>query len=57
MKIRVVVDNESCGTLACEHGLSLWVEMAHHKFFFDLGQGDLFLQNAREMGIDVADAE
>ncbi|MCF0196430.1 MAG: MBL fold metallo-hydrolase, partial [Bacteroidaceae bacterium] len=58
MKIRVVVDNV-CQAADCgaEHGLSLYVEAGSRRFFFDLGQSDLFVRNARQLGVDVAAAD
>ena len=69
MRITVVIDNNlpqadafrrqsggetpSCA-LKAEHGLCLFVETGNDKFFFDLGQTDLFLANAASLGIDVA---
>jgi 7,8-dihydropterin-6-yl-methyl-4-(beta-D-ribofuranosyl)aminobenzene 5'-phosphate synthase len=37
----------------CEHGLSLYIEPRNHKVLFDMGQGNLFLENAERMGVDI----
>ena len=58
MRITVIIDNISADkALSSEHGLSLFVEMNERKFFFDLGQTDLFLSNAKALDIDVESAE
>ena len=57
MIVRVVIENTSTKGLPVEHGLSLWIEACGRRFFFDLGQGELFAENAAAMGLDVADAE
>ncbi len=55
MVIKTLVENttinDNCG---CEHGLSLYVETKKHRILFDLGQGELFLKNASELGIDIS---
>lgn len=40
-----------------EHGLSLLVEVEGHKVLFDTGASDLFIRNARLMGIDLREVE
>lgn len=55
MKISVLCDNQpSANHFACEHGLSLYIEVNGNRFLFDTGQGDCFLKNALAMGIDFA---
>ena len=53
MKITVLVENTSLGTLQPEHGLSLFVEGTNCRFLFDMGQTDLFARNADALGIDL----
>jgi len=43
--------------MKAEHGLSLWIETDHHRILFDMGQSDLFSQNAQTLGISLADAD
>ena len=57
MLIKVVIENTSTHGLPTEHGLCLWVEACGRRFFFDLGQGALFAQNAASMGINPQEAE
>ena len=40
-----------------EHGLSLYIETAHHKILFDMGQTDLFAQNAKNLGISLTEVD
>ena len=55
MRIVTLVENSSCREeLGCEHGLSLYIETGEHRILFDMGQSGLFLQNAAQMGIDLA---
>lgn len=57
-RITVLVDDhlERPG-LQPEHGLSLWIEADDRKILFDMGQSNLYLNNARSLGIDPADAD
>ncbi|MDE7024972.1 MAG: MBL fold metallo-hydrolase [Paramuribaculum sp.] len=57
IKITAVVDNISNCGMSVEHGLCLWIEACKHRFFFDLGQSDLFAENAAKLGINVNEAE
>ena len=57
MKITVLVENTSTGTLPSEHGLSLFVEGKDCRFLFDMGQTDLFARNASTLGLDLNTAD
>lgn len=52
LRVTVLADNR-CQTpgLACEHGLSLYLEADGRRFLFDTGASDLFLRNAAVLGI------
>ncbi|MBU1039627.1 MAG: MBL fold metallo-hydrolase [Proteobacteria bacterium] len=57
-RVVVLCDNETvdqrCG---CEWGLALAVDMAEHGLWlWDTGQTDLFLANARALGLDLSEA-
>ncbi len=54
MKIINLIDNAP-GPLVCayEHGLSFYIEAAGHKLLMDTGASSLFLENARQLGIDL----
>lgn len=54
MKIVTLMENTSCHShLACEHGLSLYIETESHKLLFDAGQSCAFADNAEKLGIDL----
>jgi len=56
-KITVLVDNEtSDARLACQHGLSIWLETDRSRILFDTGQDGLFTRNARALDIPVETA-
>lgn len=38
----------------CEHGLSIYVETAHHRLLFDTGASSLFAENAKKLGVDIS---
>lgn len=58
MKIVTLVENTTENeALSCEHGLSLYIETDTHKILFDMGQTDLFAENARKLGIDLAEVD
>jgi len=58
MKIIVLSENTSCNpTLKSEHGLSLYIEAVGKKILFDMGQGSLFAENAKKLGIDISSVD
>lgn len=55
MIVKTLVENTAISdAFQSEHGLSLYVETEKHKLLFDVGAGDLFIENAKKMGIDLA---
>lgn len=55
MKITVLTENTTSNdSLGAEHGLSLFIETKKHKILFDMGQSDLFSENAGKLGIDLS---
>lgn len=60
MKLTVLTENTSCREeLAPEHGVSFYMETAHHRVLFDMGQSDLFARHAEILniplnGVDIA---
>lgn len=58
MKITVLTEN-TCKkeNLGCEHGLSLYIEAGGKKMLFDMGQSELFAENAEKTGIDLSDVD
>ena len=61
MKITVLAENSVCKTnsqnLEAENGLSLYIEFDERKILFDTGQSDVFINNARAMGIDISQVD
>jgi len=61
MKITVLAENSVCKSdllnLKAEHGLSLFIEFDKRKILFNTGQSDIFIHNARELGIDLSQAD
>jgi 7,8-dihydropterin-6-yl-methyl-4-(beta-D-ribofuranosyl)aminobenzene 5'-phosphate synthase len=53
MIISVLTDNKPGSDTAAEHGLSYLVEHEGKNLLFDTGQSNLFLKNAKIMGIDL----
>lgn len=54
MKITSLLENTTTyDNIKVEHGLSLYIETEQHKILFDMGQTDLFYQNALTLGIDL----
>ncbi|MCF0106219.1 MAG: MBL fold metallo-hydrolase [Holdemanella sp.] len=52
MKVSVLVENtkkDNC--LACEHGLSLFIEYKDKAYLIDAGSTDIFMENARDMDL------
>ncbi|WP_321333183.1 MBL fold metallo-hydrolase [uncultured Bacteroides sp.] len=57
-KITTLAENCVYGKgLQGEHGLSLLIETEGHKILFDTGASDLFLRNARLLGIDLSEVD
>jgi 7,8-dihydropterin-6-yl-methyl-4-(beta-D-ribofuranosyl)aminobenzene 5'-phosphate synthase len=52
-KIKVVVDNIAKEPYLSEHGYSVYIEHRGNRVLFDTAQGEAFLHNTKEMGIDI----
>lgn len=58
MKIVTLLENTTCREdLGCEHGLSIYIESQGHRVLFDMGQSDMFAQNADVLGVDLGNVE
>ena len=58
MKIWTLMENTTCdAALACEHGLSLYIEADGQRILFDAGQSGAFADNAEKMGIDLSQVD
>ncbi len=54
MKITVLAENVTeTDSLSAEHGLSLYIETDTKRLLFDMGQTDLFAENAKKLGVDL----
>lgn len=53
MNLTVLTDNVAGGKLLAEHGLSYLIEIDGEKILFDTGHSDVFLRNAKMLGIDI----
>ena len=58
MKVWTLMENTTTrDDLACEHGLSLYIEAAGLRILFDAGQSAAFADNAEKMGIDLSQVD
>jgi 7,8-dihydropterin-6-yl-methyl-4-(beta-D-ribofuranosyl)aminobenzene 5'-phosphate synthase len=53
MKISILTENTAGGKFSAEHGISYLIEIDDQKILFDTGHSDVYLKNARHMGIDI----
>ena len=54
MKIINLIEYTGDYPFLCEHGLSIYVETENHKILVDTGQSNLFIQNAKQLKIDLS---
>lgn len=58
MKLTVLTENTVCAPeFQGVHGLSLYVETAHHKLMMDVGPGEEFIHNAALLHIDLSQVD
>ena len=58
MKLYTLIENTTCDdSLACEHGLSLYIEVSGQRILFDAGQTGAFADNAEKMGVDLSQVD
>ena len=57
MKFVTLVENTTKCELGAEHGLSIYAETEKHKLLFDVGTTDLFIKNAKALGIDLSQVD
>lgn len=57
MRVTALTENRSSGDLLGEHGLSVYVEYLGKKYLLDTGSTGLFLDNAKKLGIDIAEVD
>ena len=54
MKWTVLSDNRTNNALLeTEHGLSILLETDKHRILLDTGSSDMFIRNAKRLGIDL----
>lgn len=53
MKITILTENCAGSNFMAEHGLSYLIEYEGEKILFDTGHTDVFLKNAKLLGIDI----
>ena len=55
MKITALTENTSSNeNIRCEHGLSLYIQTDKYNILFDMGQTNLFEENAEKLGLDLS---
>ena len=55
MKLVTLIENTTCREdLACEHGLSLYLETGGRRILFDMGQSGAFADNAEKLGVNLS---
>ena len=58
MVVKTLMENTSISKDFCsEHGLSLYIETGNHKILFDVGASQFFLQNAKQLGVDITSVD
>ena len=57
MVTKVLIDNITKDDLLCEWGLSFYIEYDGHKILLDTGSGSNFAENAKALGVDLAQIE
>ena len=58
MIIKTLVENTALSSYYdCQHGLSFYVETSNHKILVDLGQNDMFYENAKKLDVSVEDVD
>jgi 7,8-dihydropterin-6-yl-methyl-4-(beta-D-ribofuranosyl)aminobenzene 5'-phosphate synthase len=57
VKMTIVVDDRAEEGLLCEHGFSVWIEVAGRRLLFDTGQGAALAGNADRLGVDLCAAD
>ena len=53
LEITILTENVAGGKFFAEHGLSYLVEIDGEKILFDTGHSDVFVKNAKLLGIDI----
>ena len=51
--VNLVEDTDAENDCLCEHGLSYYVETERHRSLVDTGASDMFMRNAKTLGINM----
>ncbi|MBN2019286.1 MAG: MBL fold metallo-hydrolase [Sedimentisphaerales bacterium] len=58
IRITVLIDDKASRPgLKAGHGLSLWIEHREKRILFDTGQSGIVVENAKKLGVDLADTD
>lgn len=57
MKFKVLLENTTRSDLIPEHGLSIFIEYNDKKILLDAGTTSVFIDNARQMNVDINNAD
>ena len=57
MEITVLAENTTECNMPVEHGLSLYIEVCGKKILFDMGETELFSENAKKLGKDIGEVD
>jgi 7,8-dihydropterin-6-yl-methyl-4-(beta-D-ribofuranosyl)aminobenzene 5'-phosphate synthase len=57
MRAMVVVDNRKNGDIQGEWGLCIYIEYGDQKILLDVGASELFVENAKKLGISLKDID
>ena len=57
MKATILIDNIADNGFISEWGFCVWIEYRGKNYLLDTGSSDKYLQNAKKLGIDTADAD
>lgn len=58
MKVVILMENSTCrDTVACAHGLSMYIETDKHKILFDMGPDAQFIDNAKALSVDLTQVD
>lgn len=57
MRVTALIENRAQGSLLSEHGLAVHIEYNGKQYLLDSGASEQFLQNAKQLGIDLAQVD
>lgn len=57
MRVQILIENTTKSDLIAEHGLSIFIEHKDKKILLDAGTTSTFMENAKNMGVDISKAD